>query len=170
VHDGFVPHVAMLWTLLVLAIAVVAVVVTWRRPALLNGACAATLAGILGWQFLMNAFAAVAPVHTSRELVEIVRPLVRPDTALYSIGQYRETLSPYLGRTLQLVAFKGELEFGLNEEPAKDMTMEQFVAQWDAAGNAVAFFDPGLWDQWRRQGLPGRVIAADHHTVIVSRS
>ena len=56
--------------------------------------------------------------------MNIVRPQVHPDTALYSIGQYREGISPYLGRTLQLVAFKGELEFGLNEEPAKDMTME----------------------------------------------
>ena len=154
---------------LALGIAAAAVVITWRRPPLVAGAGATALAGILGWQFLMYAFTAVAPTHTSRELVDSVRPLVRPDTALYSIGQYRESLSPYLGRTLQLVAFKGELEFGLNEEPDKDMTLEQFVAQWDAAADAVAFFDPGLWDQWRRRGLPGRVIAADQHTVIVSR-
>ncbi len=170
VHDGFLPRMAILWTLLALGVAALAVLVTWRRGALLAGVGGSALAGILGWQFLMNAFAAVAPAHTSRDLVDIVRPQLGPGTALYSIGQYRESLSPYLGRTLQLVAFKGELEFGLNEEPAKDMTMEQFIAQWDAAANAVAFFDPGLWDQWRRQGLPGRVIAADHHTVIVSRS
>jgi 4-amino-4-deoxy-L-arabinose transferase-like glycosyltransferase len=169
VHEGFVPRIAIVWTMLALAIAAAAVVVTWRRPSLLAGVWATALAGTLGWQLLMSAFVALAPTHTSRELVRSVRPLVRPDTALYSIGQYREGISPYLGRTLQLVAFKGELEFGLSQEPGKDMTVEQFVAQWDAAGNAVAFFDPGLWDQWRRRGLPGRVIAADHHTVIVSR-
>ena len=168
-HEGFVPRSAIAWTLLALGIAAAAVVVTWRRPPLLAGVGATVLAGTLGWQFLMCAFVALAPTHTSRDLVDSVRPLVRPDTALYSIGQYREGISPYLGRTLQLVAFKGELEFGLNQEPEKDMTLEQFVAQWDAAGDAVAFFDPGLWDQWRRRGLPGRVIAADHHTVIVSR-
>ncbi len=169
VHDGFVPRMAIIWTAIALTIAAAAVWVTWRRPALVTAVCASSLAGILGWQFLMNAFAAVAPTHTSRDLAGIVRPLVRPDTALYSVGQYREGISPYLGRTLQLVAFKGELEFGLGEEPAKAMTLEQFVAHWDAAASAVAFFDPGLWDQWRRRGLPGRVVAADQHTVIVSR-
>jgi 4-amino-4-deoxy-L-arabinose transferase-like glycosyltransferase len=168
-HDGFVPRLAILWTAIALAIAAGAVWVTWRRRSLTAAVCATSLAGILGWQLLMVAFTAVAPEHTSRALVGLVRPLIGPDTALYSIGQYREGLSPYLGRTLQLVAFKGELEFGLHEEPQKDMTMEQFVAHWDAAGNAVAFFDPGLWDEWRRRGLPGRVIAADRHTVIVSR-
>jgi 4-amino-4-deoxy-L-arabinose transferase-like glycosyltransferase len=168
-QDGFVPRMAIAWTLATLAIAAAAVWVTWRRPSLRTAVCATSLAGILGWQFLMYAFTDVAPSHTSRALVALVRPIVGPDTALYSIGQYRESISPYLGRTLQLVAFKGELEFGLQQEPQKDMTLEQFIVRWDAAGNAVAFFDPGLWDQWRRRGLPGRVIAADRHTVIVSR-
>jgi aminoarabinose transferase-like protein len=169
VHDGFVPRLAITWTVIALLIAAAAVWLTSRRPGLVTAVCASSLAGILGWQFLMNAFTAVAPTHTSGELVAIVRPLVRPGTALYSVGQYRESLSPYLGRTLQLVAFTGELEFGLHEEPAKGMTLEQFAARWDAAADAVAFFDPGVWDEWRRRGLPGRVVAADQHTVIVSR-
>ena len=49
------------------------------------------------------------------------------------------------------------------------MTLEEFAARWSAAGEAVAFFDPELWDSWRRRGLPGRVIAADNYTVAVSR-
>ena len=43
------------------------------------------------------------------------------------------------------------------------------AARWSAGGDAVAFFDPGVWDEWRRQGLPGRVIAFDNYTVAVSR-
>jgi 4-amino-4-deoxy-L-arabinose transferase-like glycosyltransferase len=168
-HQGFVAPAAIAWTVAALGVAALAVAVTWRRGALARAVTVTALAGILGWQFLMSAFAVVEPAHTSLALVEAVRAQVRPGTALYSVGQYRETISPYLARTLQVVAFKGELEFGLNEEPAKDMSMEQFVVHWDAATDAVAFFDPGLWDQWRRRGLPGRVVAADHHTVIVSR-
>ena len=90
-------------------------------------------------------------------------------TALYSVGQFRQTVPPYLGRTLQLVAYEGELEFGLNEEPARRMGLDEFVARWSAAGDAVAFFDPGIWDSLRRKGLPGRVVAADNYTVAVSR-
>jgi hypothetical protein len=95
---------------------------------------------------------------------------VRPGTALYSVGQYRETISPYLGRTLTLVDYQGELAFGLAAEPGRgDLSVEAFTARWSAAGDAVAFFDPGVWDTWRRRGFPGRVIAADNYTVAVSR-
>jgi hypothetical protein len=49
------------------------------------------------------------------------------------------------------------------------MTLEQFASRWSAADQGVAFFDPQLWDSWRRRGFPGRVIAADNYTVAVSR-
>jgi hypothetical protein len=49
------------------------------------------------------------------------------------------------------------------------MTPEQFAARWSAGGEGVAFFDPGVWDEWRRHGLPGQVIAADSDTVAVRR-
>jgi hypothetical protein len=71
---------------------------------------------------------------------------------------------------LQLVAYEGELHFGLTEEPQRRMSEAQFAARWSAASSGVAFFEPGVWDSWRRRGLPGRVIAADNYTVAVSRT
>jgi hypothetical protein len=47
--------------------------------------------------------------------------------------------------------------------------VDAFKNRWGASHDAVAFFDPGIWDSWRRQGFPGRVIAADNYTVAVSR-
>ena len=117
----------------------------------------------------MCAYTLIPPSRSARALVRAVRPFVSAHTPLYSVGQYRETLSPYLGRTLQLADYEGELRFGLDEEPERRMTIEQFAARWSAGGEAVAFFDPGVWDDWRRRGLPGRVLAADNYTVAVSR-
>src|SRR5690242_21248690 len=51
----------------------------------------------------------IPPARSARELVAAVRAAVGPHTALYSVGQYRETLAPYLGRTLQLAGYEGEL-------------------------------------------------------------
>jgi hypothetical protein len=48
-------------------------------------------------------------------------------------------------------------------------TPDEFVARWNASTDAVAFFDPGVWESYQRRGLPGRVIAADNYTVAVSR-
>ena len=110
------------------------------------------------------------PARSARDLVAAARPAVGAETALYSVGQYRETVSPYLGRLLTLVDYQGELAFGLESEPGRqDLSVEAFKARWGTSRDAVAFFDPGVWDSWRRQGFPGRVIAADNYTVAVSR-
>ena len=85
-----------------------------RRPQAGAAALVTALAGVLAWQCLLCEYGAIPPERSARELVDSVRPLITPQTPLYSVGQYRETLSPYLGRTLQLVGFEGELEFGLH--------------------------------------------------------
>ncbi|MDE2261010.1 MAG: 4-amino-4-deoxy-L-arabinose transferase, partial [Gammaproteobacteria bacterium] len=85
----------------------------------------------------------------------------------------RQTIPPYLGRMLTLVDFegRGELDFGEAAEPGRQTaTPEQFIEQWEASRDAIAFFDPRVWDHYRQQGLPGRVIARDSFTVAVSRS
>jgi hypothetical protein len=103
--------------------------------------------------------------------VATAKPYIHPQTALYSVGQYRETISPYLQRNLTIVQFRGELEFGMNAEPGRqEANATEFVTRWNASSDAVAFFGPQLWDEYRQKGLPGRVIAADHYTVAVSRS
>jgi hypothetical protein len=103
--------------------------------------------------------------------VAAAKPYVHPQTVLYSVGQYRETISPYLERTLIVVEFTGELQFGLQAEPGKqEASPAEFVARWGASTDAVAFFGPKLWEAYRRQGLPGRVVAADNFTVVVSRT
>ena len=123
------------------------------------------------WQALLCEFTVIPPARSAYALVQAVAPAVHPGTALYSIGEYRQTIPPYLGRELTLVGFQGELEFGQAREPGlQSATPAQFVREWDASRDAVAFFDPRVWDRYRAQGLPGRVIAQDGYTVAVSRS
>jgi 4-amino-4-deoxy-L-arabinose transferase-like glycosyltransferase len=170
-RNAYVPHAALGWVGAAVAAALAAAALAWRaRPALSATPLIAGAAGaLLAWQCLLCAYSVTPPARSARELVSAVRGLVTPDTELYSVGQYRETLSPYLRRTLQLVEYEGELQFGLREEPGRGLARAAFVQRWSAPVAAVAFFDPGVWDQWRRAGLPGRVIAADNYTVAVSR-
>jgi 4-amino-4-deoxy-L-arabinose transferase-like glycosyltransferase len=169
-RNNYVPHEAVGWALAAVAASLLAAAASFRvglRP--LTMVLTAVLAASLMWQFLMCAYTVIPPARSARELVRTVRPFLGPQMPLYSVGQYRETLAPYLGRTLELAGYEGELQFGLDEEPARRMSIEQFAARWSAGGAAVAFFDPGVWDAWRRRGLPGRVLAADNYTVAVSR-
>ena len=170
-RNSYVPHQALWWALAGALAALVAVAVTFRtQPSVQIPAAIVTAASaILAWQCLLCEYSVIPPARSARDLVSTARPFVGAHTPLYSVGQYRETVSPYLGRTLQLVGYEGELQFGLQEQPDKRMALPEFVARWSAGGEAVAFFDPGVWDVWRRRGLPGRVIAADNYTVAVSR-
>lgn len=172
-HNSFIPQAATVWSAIAVVSMLVAVFASWGRhcaddvaPGVVIAAAAA-----FAWQAFVTALGIVPPARSARDLVAAVKPYVHPQTALYSVGQYRETISPYLQRTLTLVGFEGELEFGLHAEPGKQMaTPGDFVTRWDSSTDAVAFFGPKVWDTYRHRGLPGRVIAADKYTIAVSRS
>lgn len=135
------------------------------------GTVAIAAAITFAWQCFLTAYVTIPPTRSAKALVSAARPYIHPQTALYSVGQYRETISPYLQRTLTVVQFRGELDFGLTAEPGRqEASAAEFEARWNASSDSVAFFGPQLWDEYRHKGLPGRVIAADHYTVAVSRS
>jgi 4-amino-4-deoxy-L-arabinose transferase-like glycosyltransferase len=172
VRNSFVPHLGVLWAGAAMIAVVAAAGVAWRgSPDSATPAWVTAAAGALAWQCFITALGEVPPARSARDLVAAVKPYVHPQTALYSVGQYRETISPYLERTLTVVEFDGELRFGMLAEPGKNQASRaDFVARWKASTDAVAFFGPTLWAWYRQQGLPGKVIAADNYTVAVSRS
>ena len=167
---GTLPPAFLPWILGAAATAAAGAVAAWRyapggslRPVWVTVACSA-----LAWQGALCAFAAL-PGRSARQLLLPIQSLIHPETQLFTIGQYRETLSPYLKRTLTPVDFQGELEFGLREEPHKGLSGEQFLARWNTATDAVAFLDPRMLPAWRERGLSGRIISTDGNTVVVSR-
>jgi hypothetical protein len=165
-RNGLIPAEAMAWAIAAAIVAVAALVIArWERPV------AVALLFVFTWQALLCEYTVIPPSRSARALVQAVAAQVHPGTALYSVGEYRQTIPPYLGRTLTLVSFQGELEFGQSREPGRQAaTPEQFVERWQASRDAIAFFDPRVWDHYRQQGLPGRIIAQDSFTVAVSRS
>jgi hypothetical protein len=166
---GFLPPTAVPWLIAAWIAAAYGVVATWKRT-ISGGALvwATAASAILGWQCLLSAYTEL-PERSSRKLVMTVKPLIGPQTELFSIGQYRETLSAYLQRTLTPVQFEGELEFGISQEPARALNAEAFLARWNASTNAVVFIPPAILDTWRSRGLQGRVIGGDDQTLVVSR-
>jgi 4-amino-4-deoxy-L-arabinose transferase-like glycosyltransferase len=167
-RNGMIPAPAVDWAIATAAAAMVGVLASWIvRP------LTVALVFVFAWQALLCEYTVIPPSRSGYALAQAVVAVVNPGTALYSVGEYRQTIPPYLGRTLTLVGFAGtgELDFGEASEPGRQTaTPEQFVQQWDASHDAIAFFDPRVWDHYRQQGLPGHVIAQDSFTVAVSRS
>ena len=171
IHSHSVPTDVVIWALGAIVVAVVAWFLVRPASQQGNAAFTAAAAAILAWQFLLTSFSlASPPAETSHEIVAVVEPYIHPETELYSVGQYRETLSPYLRRTMTIVEFEGELQFGLNAEPGVNAaTPDEFVRRWIAADDAVAFFHPDKWPHYQALQLPGRVIARDRDSVVVAR-
>jgi 4-amino-4-deoxy-L-arabinose transferase-like glycosyltransferase len=185
-RNGLIPAQAAGWGSAAAVAALMAVAVSWRagsagaRPPWDSepqaggwSPMAVALLFIFVWQALLCEYTVIPPSRSAYALAQAVAHYVHPGTALYSVGEYRQTIPPYLGRTLTLVSFEGsgELDFGEAEEPGRQSaTPEEFLRRWQASRDAIAFFDPRVWDHYQRQGFPGRVIAQDSFTIAVSRS
>lgn len=132
---------------------------------------AVAVAGIfLGVQTMGAAAQALSPAYSQHSLAEQMAPYVTPDTTLYSLQDYPQSLPFYLGRTLTVAAYKGELEFGIGQEPAKWIPdLEAFASQWRSGAAAVAVMPPETYDALQAQGLPMTVIGRDPQHIAVRK-
>lgn len=159
-----VPTSMLMWSSIAALIAVAVVLSRVRVWAV------AAAGAILGFQALMMSYSALPPVRTSKQLVAEIRSLVGPDTELFSVDQYRQSVPPYLGRTVRVVRYRGELDFGFSQDASNYIpTLDDFIAEWSSARDALAFVAPDVMDDLRARGVPFRVRAADGRSVVVSR-
>jgi len=125
------------------------------------------LAGLL----LSRAAAAVAPIYSGVVLARAFEAQHVPgDVPLYSVGTYDQTLPFYVGRKVLLVAYRGELDFGLTHDPGEEIpTVAAFVAQWRGLAQGYAVMEKSLFEDLEREGVPMSAIASDVHRVLVAR-
>jgi 4-amino-4-deoxy-L-arabinose transferase-like glycosyltransferase len=107
------------------------------------------------------------------EHVAAINAVLKPETKIYSVGQYEQSLPFYLGRTVTLVEHADEMEFGLEQQPelwiSKRADFEKIWRQnADEARMAVAIMRPGVYQDMLKIGLPMRVIGEDPKRVIVT--
>jgi 4-amino-4-deoxy-L-arabinose transferase-like glycosyltransferase len=123
------------------------------------------LSGLL----LMRAAAAVAPVYSGVTLARAL-PGVPADIPVYSVETYDQTLPFYWRRTFELVAYRGELDYGLRYDPQVELpTLEEFTARWRAASSAYAVMEKKTFGELAAQGVPMRELARDANRVLVAR-
>ena len=165
IHNGDIPSALVGWSAAAIVVGVLPIALRASAPVLLLSA-----ASVLGWDCLLAAYTAMPPPRTGKVVASAARPAIHPQTDLFSVGEYRHSLTFYLGRSMVLVGYAGELEFGVEQEPHKAWaTPEDFMARWRASQDAVAFFAPEIFNSYQSRGLPGRVVASDARTIVVSR-
>ncbi len=83
---------------------------------------------------------------------------------------YDQTLPFYWRRTVSLVAYRGELDYGLRHDPGAGIdTIDAFLPVWLAQTDAFAVMETDMFDRLQQRGMPMHEIARDLHRVLVAR-
>lgn len=109
-------------------------------------------------------------LRSGKALAAQIALQLAPDTPLYSVETYDQTLPFYLRRTMTLVNFRNELDYGLRQLPQLGIAdTRDFVARWRELDRGVAIMSNSTFDQFVAAGVPMRVIARDRRRIAVSR-
>ena len=122
----------------------------------------------LAWLLLARAAGLAAPVFSGVDLAAL--PAADPNSPLYSIGTYDQSLTFYLRRTVTLVEYRGELDYGLRKAPDAGIAdLAEFLRRWSAPTQAFAVMDKRMFDDFNSRGVPMRLVAQDAQRVLVAR-
>jgi 4-amino-4-deoxy-L-arabinose transferase-like glycosyltransferase len=141
-----------------------------------QGARDATRAGVflgVGWclagLLLMKAATLVAPVYSGIDLARALPPADR-DAPLYSVRTYDQSLAFYLQRTVMLVGYRGELDYGLRRAPNGEIAdVDEFLRLWDSQTRAYAVMDKRTFNNFKERGVPMRTVGQNVGHVMVAR-
>jgi 4-amino-4-deoxy-L-arabinose transferase-like glycosyltransferase len=128
---------------------------------------ATAYAGFIG---LIWAARVLAPIYSGGPLVGGLAPALRAVPAVYSVRMYDQSLPFYFGRTVTLVNYRGELNFGLTLAPEQAIdSLAAFEPRWRADAQALAVMQPATYAVLMRDGLPMVPRARSPDELIVSR-
>ncbi len=126
--------------------------------------------GLLLVQLIMTGHESLSPSFSTSHLAGTISPLLDADTPFYSVRTYEQTLPFYIKRTVTLVDYGDELEFGLTQQPDLEIpTVAEFEARWRSDSKALAIMGPDVYRELAGRGLPMHLLAEDTRRVIVSK-
>ena len=146
----------------------------WQaRRSVQAGMLLLAITGFMGGQMLMLGHEPMGRYAAGVDHLPALQAELTPQTRLYVVGRYEQSLPFYLRRTMTMVQHADELEFGLQQQPELWLpTREAFMQVWlrnHASGAAtIAILSRDAYEQFVKAGLPMRVIGDDPRRVIVS--
>jgi 4-amino-4-deoxy-L-arabinose transferase-like glycosyltransferase len=155
----------------VAALLIVSGAFVWAR-----GARDATRAGVflgVGWclagLLLIRTTTLLAPIYSGIDLANALPP-GSGDAPLYSVRTYDQSLPFYLRRTVMLVGYRGELDYGLRKAPDGEIAdLDEFLRLWESQTRAFAVMDKRTFNNFKERGVPMRNVGENVAHVLVAR-
>jgi 4-amino-4-deoxy-L-arabinose transferase-like glycosyltransferase len=130
-------------------------------------------AGFIGTQLLLTGFEPYGYHRAGLALVPKIEAELGPQTKIYSVGTYEQSLTFYLRRTVTLVDYRDEFSFGLEQQPELGIpTVDAFVDVWTrdakAGVRSVAIIRKEIYDDLRARGVPMRLVVQDTRRTVIA--
>ncbi|HEY6452950.1 MAG TPA: phospholipid carrier-dependent glycosyltransferase [Steroidobacteraceae bacterium] len=135
--------------------------------------CAAAVAAGGAWLLTQCGLLSADELPRMQALITLEQrstPWLTASTRVYCVNAYWQPLPFYWRRTCTLVGYRGELDFGLRQEPWRAIAdLQQFAIDWRAQRDALAVLRPEDYRQLQALGLPMRLIYTAQSLVAVVR-
>ncbi|NJD87107.1 MAG: glycosyltransferase family 39 protein [Betaproteobacteria bacterium] len=134
------------------------------------GIGAIVAASILFIDFVEDGYHELSPRQSGEVVAQAMKRTLRPDTRVYSVGYYDQTIPFYLGRTITLVDYWDEFSTGLKAEPQRAIpTLEAFERDWVRPGEAMAIIHPDIHEKLATRGLAMTLLHRDERRIVVAK-
>ncbi len=125
--------------------------------------------GFMTGQLLMTGSESHGHYRSGLPLVPAIQAELQPETKIYAVGLYDQTMPFYLRRTMILVEHMDELEFGLKQQPELWLpNREMFIQKWIQGPKAIAITRPAIFADLQKRNLPMRVLAQDTRRIVIT--
>ncbi|OYZ35724.1 MAG: phospholipid carrier-dependent glycosyltransferase, partial [Polynucleobacter sp. 16-46-70] len=102
------------------------------------------------------------------DLAEKVKATIPDKVNFYSVRILDHTVPFYLGKTMVMVEFPDELEFGVKQEPQLWLpTLDAFIERWSEDQTAYALMVPEQYVELQKLNVPMQEVGRDSRRVIV---
>jgi 4-amino-4-deoxy-L-arabinose transferase-like glycosyltransferase len=131
------------------------------------------LAGFATTEFILAGLEPIGQARAGIKLLPAIQAELKPETKIYSVGTYEQSLTFYLRRTVTLVDYRDEFSFGLDQQPELSIpTVPAFVEQWTRDATAgvrdVAIIRADIYNDLKQKGVPMRVVAQDSRRTVIA--
>ncbi len=152
--------------------ALLTAVAAWLAPrrGVVASAAMATLGSLALLTVLLPAAKQMPRQRGLEALIAAAAAQLQAGTTMYCVDDYEQSIPFYLKRPCTLVGYRGELDFGLRQEPERWIPdLRQFALRWQGETQALAVIRAESYPELRRMGLPMRVIYTAPSLVAVVR-